>query len=190
MKDFVYVSHNGNLTTEPIDVFKQWMAKHDYDPEHGKNTPTRNTPENTPAGTNPAGAAPSSGSSASPQPGAPPQYSGTARFGGIQPMGDGKPAGQQIFRQRALKKVLVLQGKPQESVGALTLQLKLATHAGAVVLDGSVVDGKLGADFFAGFALGDQTHDTELGRREIAGQRMARLRIGSIAALQQVRRNG
>jgi len=83
-----------------------------------------------------------------------------------------------------------LQGKPQESVGTLTLQLKLATHVGAMVLDGSVVDGKVGADFFAGFALGDQAHDTELGRREIAGQCMAQLRIGSIAALQQVRRNG
>jgi hypothetical protein len=73
VKDFVYVSHNGNLTTEPIDVFKQWMAKHDYDPEHGKNTPTRTTPENTPAGTNPAGEAPSSSNTPSPQPGAPPQ---------------------------------------------------------------------------------------------------------------------
>jgi hypothetical protein len=72
VKDFVYVSHNGNPTTEPVDVFKQEMAKHDYDPEHGKNTPIRTTPE-TPAGTNPAGEAPSSRSTASPQPGAPPQ---------------------------------------------------------------------------------------------------------------------
>jgi hypothetical protein len=70
VKDFVYVSHNGNLTTELVDIFKQWMAKHDYDPEHGKNTPIRTTPENMPAGTNPA---PSSGSTASPQPGAPQQ---------------------------------------------------------------------------------------------------------------------
>ena len=73
VKDFVYVSHNGNLTTEPVDVFKQWMAKHDYDPEHGKNTPIRTTPENPPSATSPAGEAPSSGSTASPQPGAPPQ---------------------------------------------------------------------------------------------------------------------
>jgi hypothetical protein len=73
VKDFVYVSHNGNLTTEPVDVFKQWMAKHDYDPEHGKNTPIRTTPENTPAATNPAPAAPSSSNTAAPQPAAPPQ---------------------------------------------------------------------------------------------------------------------
>ena len=65
VKDFVYVSHSGSLTTEPIDVFKQWMAKHDYDPEHGKNTPIRTKPENTPEATNPAGA--------SPQPAGPPQ---------------------------------------------------------------------------------------------------------------------
>ena len=49
-----------------IDVFKQWMAKHDYDPEHGKDTPTRTAPENTPAAANPAGAAPSSSNSAVP----------------------------------------------------------------------------------------------------------------------------
>jgi hypothetical protein len=73
VKDFVYVSHDGNLTTEPVEVFKQWMVKHDYDPEHGKNTPIRTTPQNTPAATSPAGAAPSSGSTAPPQPAAPPQ---------------------------------------------------------------------------------------------------------------------
>ncbi len=44
MKDFVYVTRNGNLTSEPSDVFKQWMSKHDYDPEHGKNTPTQLAP--------------------------------------------------------------------------------------------------------------------------------------------------
>jgi hypothetical protein len=69
-----------------------------------------------------------------------------------------------IFRGGALRKVLVLQRKPQEGVGALALKLKFAAHAGAVVLDGSVVDGKLGADFFAGFAAGNQLHDAELGR--------------------------
>jgi len=44
VKDFVYVAHNGNLTSEPGDVFKQWMTKHDYDPEHGKNVPTQVAP--------------------------------------------------------------------------------------------------------------------------------------------------
>jgi hypothetical protein len=49
MKDFTYYSHNGTLGTEPIESFKQWMTKHDYDPEHGKDTPT---PTNQPAKSN------------------------------------------------------------------------------------------------------------------------------------------
>ena len=44
VKDFVYVARNGNLTTEPAAVFKEWMGKHDYDPEHGRNTPTQTAP--------------------------------------------------------------------------------------------------------------------------------------------------
>jgi len=60
VKDFVYVARNGNLTTEPAAIFKQWMTKHDYDPEHGKNAPTQLAPagsppsETTPAETAPA----------------------------------------------------------------------------------------------------------------------------------------
>jgi hypothetical protein len=73
VKDFAYVTHDGNLTTEPIDVFKQWMTKHDYDPEHGKNTPVRTTTENIPAATNPPGAAPSGTGTTSPHPPNPPQ---------------------------------------------------------------------------------------------------------------------
>ena len=49
MKDFTYYSHNGTLGTEPVEAFKQWMTKHDYDPEHGKDTPT---PTNPPAKSN------------------------------------------------------------------------------------------------------------------------------------------
>ena len=44
VKDFVYITRNGNLTTEPADLFKQWMTKHDYDPEHGKTTPQPTAP--------------------------------------------------------------------------------------------------------------------------------------------------
>jgi hypothetical protein len=40
MKDFAYVQHNGTLGVEPMDRFKEWMVKHEYDPEHGKNAPT------------------------------------------------------------------------------------------------------------------------------------------------------
>ena len=52
-----------------------------------------------------------------------------------------------------LQEVLVLQRKPQERIGALAIEVKFAAHAGTVVFDCSVVDGKLGADFFAGFSL-------------------------------------
>lgn len=50
MKDFAYLrQHNGVLGTEPVEQFKEWMVKHDYDPEHGKNTPTQNPPGVQPA---------------------------------------------------------------------------------------------------------------------------------------------
>jgi len=39
-KDFAYFMRNGNLGSEPTSAYKQWMEKHDYDPEHGKNEPT------------------------------------------------------------------------------------------------------------------------------------------------------
>ncbi len=41
VKDYAYVRYNGGLSSEPIAQFKQWMMKHDYDPEHGKNMPTK-----------------------------------------------------------------------------------------------------------------------------------------------------
>jgi len=66
-KDFVYVARNGNLTTEPADVFKQWMTKHDYDPEHGKSTPIQISS----AATNQTGTVPPN--STHPTQGAPPQ---------------------------------------------------------------------------------------------------------------------
>ncbi len=69
VKDFVYVVHNGNLASEPADVFKQWMTRHDYNPEQGKNTPTQIAP----AAANPAGAASPGSAPASPQSAAPPQ---------------------------------------------------------------------------------------------------------------------
>ena len=48
MKEFAYVTHNGNLSMEPTATFKQWMLTHDYDPEHGKEAPTAGKPA-TPA---------------------------------------------------------------------------------------------------------------------------------------------
>lgn len=41
MKDFVYVSHDGNLMTAPAEQYHTWMVRHQYDPENGKNTPLR-----------------------------------------------------------------------------------------------------------------------------------------------------
>ncbi len=63
VKDFAYMSRNGNMQSESVAQFKSWMVKHDYDPEHGKNTPTNLTPQPTPA---PAAPAPA------PAPAAPP----------------------------------------------------------------------------------------------------------------------
>jgi len=55
MKDFSYYMRNGQLASEPTAVFKQWMVKHEYDPEHGKNTPVAAVPTGG-AGAAPAGA--------------------------------------------------------------------------------------------------------------------------------------
>jgi hypothetical protein len=41
VKDYAYVSHNGSLSSESPADFKEWMKKRDYDPEHGKNVPTK-----------------------------------------------------------------------------------------------------------------------------------------------------
>lgn len=44
MKDFAYFRRQGNLETEPTAAFRQWMERHDYDPEHGKNEPINREP--------------------------------------------------------------------------------------------------------------------------------------------------
>jgi hypothetical protein len=41
VKDFVYTRHNGGMSSEAPERYKLWMAKHDYDPEHGKNLPVK-----------------------------------------------------------------------------------------------------------------------------------------------------
>ena len=62
VKDFVYVSHNGALSSEPAPAFKQWMIKHDYDPEHGKNTPTQAAPAAASPAPAPSNSTPATGS--------------------------------------------------------------------------------------------------------------------------------
>ena len=47
VKDSSYVARNDNLTTEPAEMFKQWMGKARLPPAHGKNTPTQTAPPTT-----------------------------------------------------------------------------------------------------------------------------------------------
>jgi hypothetical protein len=42
VKTFAYArARNGGLGETPAEQYKVWMNKHEYDPEHGKNTPLR-----------------------------------------------------------------------------------------------------------------------------------------------------
>jgi hypothetical protein len=41
IKDYAYFTQDGKMGSEPTPQFKAWMVKHDYDPEHGKNLPTK-----------------------------------------------------------------------------------------------------------------------------------------------------
>jgi len=45
----VYVRHNGEVTEEPVAEFKDWMVKHQYDPEHGKDVPVNVAADRPPA---------------------------------------------------------------------------------------------------------------------------------------------
>ena len=48
VKDFAYTEHDGRMGQQSVDGFKHWMSIHDYDPEHGKDMPTKSAP--APAG--------------------------------------------------------------------------------------------------------------------------------------------
>jgi hypothetical protein len=41
LKDFAYYRRSGVVETEPAAAFKEWMVKHQYDPEHGKDEPVK-----------------------------------------------------------------------------------------------------------------------------------------------------
>jgi hypothetical protein len=43
-QDIAYFGRRTDLQTEPSAKFKEWMVKHDYDPEHGKDTPINTNP--------------------------------------------------------------------------------------------------------------------------------------------------
>lgn len=50
VKDYAYTHGGDGLTSESTAELKAWMVKHDYDPEHGKNVPTRVAPPAPTAG--------------------------------------------------------------------------------------------------------------------------------------------
>ena len=52
VKDTAYTRHNGLIGEEPAAEFKNWMDKHQYDPEHGRNEPVN--PPAPPAAAQPA----------------------------------------------------------------------------------------------------------------------------------------
>ncbi|HEY1805330.1 MAG TPA: hypothetical protein VGG45_12725 [Terracidiphilus sp.] len=43
-QDTVYVKHNGLLSEEPATEYKNWMTRHQYDPEHGLDQPVKLEP--------------------------------------------------------------------------------------------------------------------------------------------------
>jgi hypothetical protein len=50
VKDYAYTMHDGRMSSEPTADFKAWMTKHEYDPEHGKNSPIKIAPPATASG--------------------------------------------------------------------------------------------------------------------------------------------
>lgn len=51
--DIAYFFHDGRMGSEPVQKFKDWMVRHNYDPEHGKDVPTTDS-ANADAGSKPA----------------------------------------------------------------------------------------------------------------------------------------
>jgi hypothetical protein len=43
-ESMAYYRHNGLIEEETSAAFKEWMQRHDYDPEHGKNLPVNLSP--------------------------------------------------------------------------------------------------------------------------------------------------
>ena len=57
VKTFAYARGRNGLIERPVEQYKAWMEKHEYDPEHGKDTPIRLQSEPAP-GTAPAAGQP------------------------------------------------------------------------------------------------------------------------------------
>jgi hypothetical protein len=59
VKNFAYNMRNGRMGQESVDQFKAWMARVNYDPEHGKDVPVKPAPApGGPAAPPPAAVAP------------------------------------------------------------------------------------------------------------------------------------
>jgi hypothetical protein len=56
VKDFTYAASRDGLRSEPVAEFKEWMQRHDYDPEHGKDVPVRGNGDAVETPPPPAGA--------------------------------------------------------------------------------------------------------------------------------------
>jgi hypothetical protein len=86
-----------------------------------------------------------------------------------------------------LQQAFVLQCKPQQRVGAFTIQIELAANIRAMVLHRPVVDRKLGADLFAGVAQGYEAHHPAFCGRETTEPWMVIIGRGGCRPLQELR---
>jgi hypothetical protein len=48
LKTYAYLRLNGRMESMPTAQYKAWMVRNDYDPEHGKEAPTRMKPQRPP----------------------------------------------------------------------------------------------------------------------------------------------
>ena len=64
VKDFAYARGKNGMHSEPVAEFKEWMVRHDYDPEHGKDVPVKAAAGEPGAGPEGSGAAPPAGTAA------------------------------------------------------------------------------------------------------------------------------
>jgi hypothetical protein len=71
-EDTVYVHRQGSLDTEPASIMRDWMQRHQYDPEHGKDEPVNSTAR-APYGSEPPSPVAQPAPATQPAPASPPQ---------------------------------------------------------------------------------------------------------------------
>lgn len=67
VKDFAYMQHDGRMSSEPVAAFKDWMVRHEYDPEHGKEMPVKLSSQGAGAPVSGAAGTPNTAAPAPPQ---------------------------------------------------------------------------------------------------------------------------